>query len=155
MESKLYMEINSIERVNTLKKSILNTFSFLERDYLYSPEISETSSNVFDESLDIEYVNKAKRRTVTVSYTRKVDEEVKHTFSVSIVRSPYTNVEDFFSLSNYLNSIGKDFDTKMLDDFNIVSAEVILEKIAGALKYYCDQIIEGELWLENYYPRKD
>lgn len=138
------------------KNIILKVFHFLEEQYYYTPACKVEDDSTFIESLDVEYINEIKRRKIRISYTKtRVYNEIKYTFSGSITRIPYVGVEDFFSLSNYLQSIDKDFSTSLVNDFNEVEAGKILAQIAAALKEYTLGIIDGKVWLDTYYPRKD
>lgn len=137
-------------------KLILKEFSFLEEDYLYSYCFSKDTSQAFLENLNVEYSNEVKRRKIRIGYTKiNVSGEIKFTFSLSITRIPYSGVNDFFSLSNYLQSMNKDFSTSVTNDFNEFKAEEILVRISNALKDYAIDIIDGSNWLETFYPRKD
>ncbi|HET9056049.1 MAG TPA: hypothetical protein VFN30_04290 [Chitinophagaceae bacterium] len=143
-------------RIEIVKNIILQVFSFLEEQYLYTPKCKVEGDDIFIESFEVEYVHETKRRKIAVSYTKsQVYSEIKYTFSVSITRIPYSGVEDFFSLSNYLQSNGKDFSSSLINDFSEAEAEMILRKIAAALKEHVLEIIDGTEWLETYYPRKD
>lgn len=143
-------------RIEVVKNIILQVFSFLEEQYLYSPDCKEEKEHLFNESFEILYVNEIKRRKIAVSYTQSnVFNEIRYTFSVSITRLPYSGVEDFFSLSNYLQSVGINFSTTLINKFNEVEAEEILRKIAAALSEHALAIIKGRIWLEDFYPKKD
>jgi hypothetical protein len=134
----------------------LQTFRFLEDQYLYTPVYYEKEDTIFIESLDVEYINDIKRRKITISYTNaNVYNESKYTFNLSITRIPYSGVEDFFSLSNYLQSKGKDFSTTLINNYDIQEAKKILGKLAIAIKENALGIMEGNQWLETYYTRKD
>ena len=138
------------------KNIILKIFRFLEEHYYYTPVCRVQDGSTFIESLDVEYINETKRRKIRISYTKtRVYNEIKYTFSGSITRIPYAGVEDFFSLSNYLQSIGKYFSTSLVNDLNESDAENILIQIAVALKEHALHIIDGKEWIETYYPRKD
>lgn len=138
------------------KNIILKVFNFLEEQYSYTPVCKVEDDNTFIESFDVEYINEIRRRKIRISYTKgKVYYEIKYTFTGSITRIPYEGNEDFFSISNYLQSMSKDFSTSLVNHFNEAEAENILTKIAIALKKHALRIIEGNEWLETYYPRKD
>jgi hypothetical protein len=142
--------------MEVVKNIIEKVFYFLEEEYLYSSVYNAEEDSTFIESLNVEYVNELKRRKVRIGYTKaNVYNDIKYTFSCSISRIPYINVEDFFSLSNYLQSIDRDFPTSLVDDFSEVKAENILAQIAAALKEYAGDIIDGKEWSETYYSRKD
>lgn len=144
---------NRIEAVINL---ILKTFKFLERQYSYTPTYNVQNDNTFIESLDIEYSNESKYRKVIISYTKnKVYEEIKYSFNCSIIKIPYSRIEDFFSLSNYLQSTGRDFSTSLVNHFDETEAEKILTQIAIVLKAHTSDILDGRQWLETYYPRID
>jgi hypothetical protein len=146
----------SINKIKVVKEIILEVFHFLEERYTYIPVLKDKHDKTFIESIDIEYINQPKRRKIVISYSKnKVYEEVKYTLSCSIIRTPYLGVEDFLSLSDYLKSIGKDFSTSMVSEFNKPEAKSILLTIATSLKVYALNIIQGKQWLDNYYSRKD
>jgi hypothetical protein len=138
------------------KGLILKTFHFLEDQYSYTPVCKVSDDKTFIESFDVEYVNEIKRRKIRISYIKgKVYSEIKYTFNLSITRMPYVGNEDFFSLSNYLQSVDKDFPASVVGEFDEREAENKLILIANALKGHALDIISGEIWLNNYYPRKD
>ena len=142
--------------MEALKDLILKAFFFLEEQYFYTHIFKKNEDNTFIEYLVMDYINEIKRRTITISYTKaKVYDEISYTFTVTITRTPYSNVEDIFSLSNYLQAKGKDFSTSIVNDFNEQEAKEILKKLALSLKENALEIIEGNLWLETYYTRKD
>lgn len=148
-------ELND-HKVEIVKSLILKNFSFLAEEYFYTSVCKAEEDEIFIESFDIEYTSQLKLREISISYTKaQVYNEIRYTFSASIVRVPYKGVEDFFSLNNYLESRGKDFSTIIINDFNEREAERILLQIADALKKYALGIIEGREWLDKYYPRKD
>jgi|ADGO01.1.fsa_nt_gi hypothetical protein len=77
-------------------------------------------------------------------------------FTASITRIPYVGNEDYFSLNNYLESIGKDFDTSLTNEFNEKVAEEILEEDCCCIEGACIEdyrrqcfgwrlIIQGEI----------
>lgn len=135
---------------------ILKTFDFLEKDFLYVPSWRIEESNVFIEWLSVNYQNETKSRELQVSYFKgKSEEVIDITFTASITRMPYVGFEDFFSLSVYLNSIGADFNTTIGGDFDEQAARNILQQISTALRKYAMKIIDGKVWLEDYYPRRD
>jgi|KBSMisStandDraft_5_1062788.scaffolds.fasta_scaffold1517300_1 hypothetical protein len=143
-------------KIECAKEIILNSFYFLEDKYYYAPVFRIEESNIFIESLDVEYTNEIRRRKINISFTKgKLGDNTKYTFTVSITRTPYTGVEDFFSMSNYLQSLGKDFNTSIINDFDKSEADIIVKKIAEALKEHASKIIEGAIWLETFYPRRD
>ena len=145
-----------MERGGTRWNSILETFSFLEEQYSYTHASKEKADNTFIEFLEINYTNEVRHRKITVIYTKvKAYDEIGFTFSVTITRIPYSSIADFFSLSNYLQSNGEDFSTTMVNDFNVQEAKRILKKLALSIKENALEIIEGNLWLDAYYTRKD
>jgi len=143
-------------RMETTKDLILQVFCFLEEQYSYTHIFQEKMDDTFIEYLQVTYINEVKHREVTISYTSgKVYDEIRYTFTITITRTPYSDLEDFFSLSEYLQSKGKDFSTNIVKDFNEQEAEKILEKLAVSIKENALEIIEGNQWSGEYYPRKD
>ena len=138
------------------KNLILKVFRFLEDQYLLTSCYKVENDPTFIEYLNVEYVDEIKRRKIRIGYTKgEVYNEIKYTFSSSITRIPYSGVEDYFSLSQYLQSIGKDFSTSLVNHFDETEAQNILVQIVTALKEHALDIIDGKKWLESYYPRKD
>lgn len=147
---------SSYNVLDTVKSLILKKFYFLESDFNYSHTIRKNQESVFLEGLDVEYNNALSSRTLNVSYTKgEVYGQIKFTFSISIVKNPYTGVNDFFSLSNYLQFLKEDFNTSINDEFDEKEAEVIIDRLIIQLKKYALKIIDGSEWLKEYYPRKD
>jgi hypothetical protein len=149
------MEKNNTD-IDIAKQLILKVFFFLEKEYSYTPIPKHTEDPFFDKSLDVEYVNEVRRRNISVSYTKtNMNGETRHSFTLSIVRIPYTGYEDYFSLDNYLSSIGKNIQSGVMDIFSSERAESAITFLADAAKEYISSIIEGSVWLETYYPKKD
>ena len=135
-------------------KMIVTTFNFLEKEYFYTPSYKVGDSALFIDSLHVEYVNEVKSREIIIGYTKSdLNNEIRYTFSVSITRTPYTKVEDFFSLDNYLQSKASDFSTSLVNNFDEAEAQKILIEIVFALKEHALNIIDGKVWLDKYYPR--
>jgi len=85
-----------------IKPLIIKAFRFLENEY-YVPEFQIEESSVFIEMVKVQYVNKILRREINIGFTQgRVFEQIVFTFNVSISRIPYSGIEDFYSLSNYL-----------------------------------------------------
>lgn len=143
-------------KIELVKQTIHKVFYFLEEEFYYVPLVKVVESAIFIESIEVEYINELIRRSIDISYTKsKSSGELKYTFTASISRLPYTGVEDFFSLSTYLKSKGKDFPISLVNHFDGTEAELILDRIAAALKENTLEIITGTLWLETFYPKKD
>ena len=150
------MDQRNSSKIEIIKETILKAFNFLEEEYFYRYESRVEVSDTFIESLEVEYTSEIRRRNIIISYTKgKVNDEIKYTFNASITRIPYVGSEDFFSLSNYLQSIGKDFNTSLINKLDEVKAKTIIKRIADVIKEHALDIIEGSVWLETYYPRKD
>ena len=150
------MQNDGDNEIAIVKHEIFKTFHFLEKEYFYFPNSNEEVSSLFDNSVKVEYINKIRRREIAIRYTKgKFNGDVKFTFSVSIIRTPYVSFEDFFSLDIYLQSIGKHFSTGFVTNFNFHELQTILQKLANSLKEHAEKIIDGSIWLETYYPRKD
>jgi hypothetical protein len=143
-------------KAEEIKKMIINAFKFLEDQYLYIPTFKKDSAEIFLMSLEVEYINEIKKRKVAISYTKSnMDNEIRHTFTAAIIRIPYNNVDDFFSLDNYLKAKKNNFSTTIKNFYSKQEVEKILANIARALKENASPIIEGTEWLSTYYPRKD
>ena len=85
------------EEVEISKNLILKYFSFL-KDQGFGVEVEGNDSKLFLESLNVVFTNEIKKREITVSFTKsRIDEEIRFTFSASVVRIPYNDpYEDFF-----------------------------------------------------------
>ncbi|RYD82557.1 MAG: hypothetical protein EOP53_03390 [Sphingobacteriales bacterium] len=130
---------------------ILNTFYFLEvNGYVSAWENIE--SKVFLKYLNVEYTNDIRRRKIVIAYAQSNCGigETSHTFSASISRIPYSGTKDFFSLNAYLNKMNQNFDSNIEISFDKLKAKHILERFAKFLKRDLKDIIEGEVWYENY-----
>lgn len=149
------METKSKE-MEIAKELVLKIFRFLEKDYLYTPQFEIKGSAVFLEYASIEYINKSKKRSIDISYTKgEVYGEIKYTFSLGVVRTPYIASGDMISLSNYLDSKNQNFNTSITAKFNSQEAENILKEMARVLRSELSNVIDGSVWYETYYPRKD
>lgn len=142
-----------VDRIEICKKLILKNFFFLV-DKGYEPTYKLHSSEGFIEYFEFEYINNKKERKVSIVYSKsKVYEEMKYTFSATITRIPYIDAtKDFFSLRLYLDSLGLDFITSIVNHFDEAEADSILQKIEQAMKLYAGEIIDGSEWKEGYYP---
>ena len=141
--------------ISVAKQIILEAFSFL-REEGYSVETKIMKDTFFSENFESTFINETIGREISISYTKGSVEKggnLKYTFSLSITRLPYDGVKDFFSLFVYLSSLGRDFDTNIVNHFDENEARLIVEKIANALKTYLWDVVKGEKWLEGFYPR--
>jgi hypothetical protein len=144
---------NNIEQA---KAMILKTFYFLETDYYCAPHIEIKEDKNFKEYLSIKYANQISRREINITYTKgDLDNITKYTFGTSIYRLPYSSWGDMFSLREYLQPLGKYFNTSMDLEFNPIEAQTILDKLVKALKEYTSEILKGDIWYEKYHPKKD
>ena len=140
-------------KIELAKQLIISEFSFLEKQG-FQLSFKRLKDETFIEYMEIEYCNSEKKRKVSIGYSKgKVYKDIKYTFDVSVTRLPYLNVKDIFTLWIYLKSINKDFSTSMVNHFDAKEAEVILKKIASAVKEYMSEIISGNEWFDNYWPR--
>ena len=84
-KKKQLMVQRSNKAMEISKQIILKTFSFLEEEYYYTPVAREEESNIFMESLDLEYINNIRRRSISISYTKgKLSDDLKFTYTASI-----------------------------------------------------------------------
>ncbi|MCD6018561.1 MAG: hypothetical protein K0S53_1682 [Bacteroidetes bacterium] len=148
--------VKKSKEMELAQELLLKTFSFLENDYLYVPKFCVIDSAVFLEYGKLEYTNEIKKRIIDISYTKgSIDGEIKYTFSLSIVRNPYSSLGDMIALNNFLASKNSDFDTRIYGEFEIHKVESILRKIADVLYTDLEDVIDGNVWYETYYPKKD
>lgn len=141
-----------ISTLENAQKLIFKNFTFLEK-MGYIPKVKVDSSPIFIESIDVEYQNDAKRRTVSINYNKsKVNDKIQYTFVVSIMRIPCMDVtKDFFSLWVYLDRMGIDFSTKLVNHYDEEGADCILKNIVNSVNAHAEKIIEGSEWKEGYY----
>jgi len=143
-------------RIEIAREIILQTFSFLETEgYISNSKIPSDSTSI--ETIDTEYVNVPKCRKIIISYSMgEFRSEFVHAFHLSIVRMPYVDpMEDYFSLSNYLRSLKKDYDYRMINHFDDDEASKIVSRIAESLRVYAWDIVKGDRWMKGYYPSWD
>jgi hypothetical protein len=149
---KLFIMINMIN----LKEEILSSFSFLEKEYNYSVIFKEIENSVFLESFEFEYSNEILRREITLSYSKGlVDDIIRHTFALTIVRLPYVGVGDFFVLDNYLKFKGIKTISNIDNELEIYKVRTVLNEIANLIKSNVLEVINGECWYEKFYPKVD
>ncbi len=149
---KQFMESNN-ER---LKEIILKAFSFLEEEHNYSVICKETEKDIFIDSFEVEYTNSILRREISISYSKgMVNNIVRHTFAISIVRLPYVGVEDFFVLVDYLKAKGVYININFDNHLEEHKVETRLNEIAKIMKSNVIEVIKGEQWYEKFYPRID
>jgi hypothetical protein len=139
-----------------LKEEILSSFSFLEKEYNYSVIFKEIENSVFLESFEFEYSNEILRREITLSYSKGlVDDIIRHTFALTIVRLPYVGVGDFFVLDNYLKFKGIKTISNIDNELEIYKVRTVLNEIANLIKSNVLEVINGECWYEKFYPKVD
>jgi len=149
-KKKQYMVGSNIEIAKML---ILKEFDFLEEQD-YEPKFNVNEDTTSIESASIIYCNKVKKLEIEVNYRKsKVYEEIKYSFDLSIMKIPYTNVHDFFSLWLYLETIKNEISTSMINYFDKHQAEIILRNLSNAPKKYASNIINGTEWKNDYWPR--
>jgi hypothetical protein len=135
-----------------VKKAVSEKFKFLEGDgYLFHSETKQ--SEFFIDELETTYVNEAKKRKVSVSYTKSNSEGIRYTFTLSVTRTPYKGVNDFFSHSEFCRLTGADFNGTIEHSFDEGRAEYIIEKLKEFIQKNAAIFIEGIDWVEGYYPK--
>jgi hypothetical protein len=142
------------KEVTISKNLIAKHFSFLETEG-YTANVEEEASKFFLESLKVKYTNQIKRREITISFTKSnLDEEIRFSYSTSIVRIPYNSpYEDFFSLDAYCKANGKEFNSSITNVFDEQAAELIIKKIAEFIQKNASIFVHGTEWEEGYYPK--
>ena len=142
------------EEVEISKNLILKYFSFL-KDQGFGVEVEGNDSKLFLESLNVVFTNEIKKREITVSFTKsRIDEEIRFTFSASVVRIPYNDpYEDFFSLYAYSEATGNEFNTTIVTRFDEREAESIVKKISEFLQKNASVFVDGTAWEKGYYPK--
>lgn len=150
------MGLEKNNNVEEIKGIIINTFKFLEDQYLYVPTFKKDNDEVFLTSLEVEYINEIRKRKVAISYTlSNLHNELRHSFTATIIRIPYSNVDDFFSFDNYLEKHNINFPHTIKNMYNKHDAQKILTALAKALNENVSAILIGTDWLSSYYPRTD
>lgn len=142
-------------KISLVNNMIHRKFFFLEEKYGYIPYSKEVESTFFDESLHVEYVSINLQRKININYNRSlVDEIDTYTFSMSIIRLPYTGVKDFFSLNVYFRTNRIIFTDQLIHNFSFEGAELILDNLAefSMKTEEIRKILEGNKWLDTYYP---
>ncbi len=135
---------------------ILKKFQILESHYNYKPFFKIDEDNLFERSFEVEYVNTKINRKIAICYFVLKHQNIKkHSFSLSITRTPYLSPVDFFSLEYYLNFRGLQLKSFIENEFNENLANDILTNLATTLLEYTNSIIDGSAWLGDFYPRKD
>ena len=142
------------KEVETSKNLILKCFSFL-KDQGYAVKVEGNDSELFLESLNVVFTNEIKKRKIIISFTKsKFDEEIRFTFSATVVRIPYNDpYEDFFSLSAYGNETGNKFNRAIINRFEESEAESIVMKISEFLQKNASVFVDGTAWEKGYYPK--
>lgn len=141
--------------IDIAKELIISNFSFLNEDgYVCSFEIRDDET--FIGLLNVFYTNSSKQRRITISYSKcRVYDEVKYGFSISIVKmgSTFDFSTDFFALNIYLDALGLYHSANSVNKFDVLEANMILQKLSSDLKMHASEIISGEDWKEGYYPK--
>lgn len=135
-----------------VKKSVSDKFKFLEKNgYRFHSEVKH--NNFFIENLEVKYVNEIKKREISVRYTKSNFDAIKYTLSLSIVRTPYISVKDFFSYNEFCRLTGKDLNGTIENLFDEGKADAIIVKFKKFLQTNSAIFIEGAEWVEGYYPK--
>ena len=142
-----------MNRIACVEEMIKEECLFLiTKNYLTECNLIEEENLL--EGIEISYVNTLFARKINFSYTnRLINNVVKFGFHVSITRLPYNDERDFFSVGVYLSSKGKHLKTVIENHFDIDEAKAIVHNLAGILKEDLSDIVTGEKWLEDYYPK--
>lgn len=132
---------------------IRETFHFLEQEG-FTVISKEIDDDIFKESFVVSFMNEKVKREIRINFQMNdYGKDILYGFNAFVIRLPYDTVNDFFSLSIYLSSIGKAFDQNMINHFDKEEAKVIVQKIAISLKTYLWDVVKGENWLKGYYPQ--
>lgn len=138
------------------KELIDRSFYFLVEKYFYKKKYIKKHNRLFIESVEFEYTNEAYDRRVRISFLKgRVNDEIIYSFGLTINRISFTSVEDYFSLDNYLKSKKSEFSTSFSNKFDLIKSENILNKMSHILQTDLLSLITGELWYNEFYPRKD
>ena len=134
-------------------KLIKDEFNFLN-DLGYKSSVTEEKRKIFMVNLKVRYVNDKINREIIIGYTKIIiNGNIKYSFQLKIVRRPFQNPRrDYFSQSIYLRSLGKELKSSMINDFIIEEAIKILREISSYLKSHSKSIINGDEWIEGFYP---
>jgi hypothetical protein len=142
------------KEVTISKNLITKHFSFLETEG-YEINIEEEASQFFLENLNIIYTSEIKKRKITVSFTKSnFDNEIRFSYTTSIVRLPYNSAyEDFFSLAAYCNAKGNEFNTTIINEFDEQEATAIIRRISEFIQKNASKFVHGIEWEEGFYPK--
>jgi hypothetical protein len=142
------------KEVTISKNLIAKHFAFLEAEG-YKINIEEEASQFFLENLKITYTSEIKKRKITISFTKSnFDEEIRFSYTTTIVRIPYNSpYEDFFSLDAYCKAEGNEFNTTIINEFDEHVAEVIISKSSEFIQKSASIFVHGIEWKEGYYPK--
>lgn len=147
------MEQKRTDRLDFILHSIQTNFNFLEEDYGYCMSSEDVESQLFMEVFDVLFTNVKRSRKVTISYVKSMQEgKEKFSFSASIVRLPYSSIQDFFSFDIFLNSKDVKLNT-IINHFNESEVNDILKEMSISLRTYVSDIIDGSKWLSDFYPK--
>lgn len=145
--------MENLDKIAIAKRLITKEFAFLE-EAGYEKKSEIVNDETFIAYMLVTYTNNQKKRKVSIGYSEnKVYDDIKYSFGISVSRIPYLDVEDFFGLDVFLDSINANFSTSMVNHFDEAEADGIVKKLNGALKYYAGDIISGKEWLDNYWAR--
>ncbi len=141
-------------QIEGIKDVIINSFSFLEKEFAFSLEVDEIADSIFEEEIIIRYTNEILRRKISVTTTLGINDDVK-TYSIGlvIVRLPYTGIRDLFVLSDFVKSKGESISVNFTFEFDLNKVKQEIEALAKALINHAEEIVKGNLWLETFYPR--
>jgi hypothetical protein len=157
MEHKAPEVIVSRDVVTLVTELILKNFKFLEDKYAFKFKVNQhVDDPLFMNKLLVVFSNTTSRRRVSITYTQSEwAGEINNHFSACIFRLPYQSWEDYFSLREYLRTIEQEVQRRVYGEPHYNEIDVVLHTIADTLDAKCADILAGEVWYEEYYPRAD
>jgi hypothetical protein len=137
------------------KDIIVKYFKFLEDEYQYVRSDEVSSSEMFPLFLTVIYRNETRRRDVHICFSViDVPIRVGYSFSTSISTIPRNLIGDSFSLRRFLEMNGVNISDRM-DNFDQKEADFIVWRMSRVVQLNISPVIEGKVWLDRYYVRKD
>jgi hypothetical protein len=137
------------------KDLIAKYFKFLEDEYQYVRSDEVSSGEMFLVVLAIVYISETRDRRVSIRFSAiDVRDGRSYAFGLSICTIAEVPGRDHFYLRTFLEMNGVNISDRM-DNFNQEDADFIVWRMSRIVQLNILPVIEGTLWLDKYYVRKD
>src|ERR1700694_4101305 len=144
-----------VELMNNIRELVIAEFKFLEEHgYLFVQDKIEEKMLLY--TLQVVYLNKIKKKEITISSSVNLDLKNEFFITSSIVNLPYKTVNDFVSFDVYLRKDKNIItDTTVFFEDGEINLKLIRDSIssyAKLFKTYGARLIDSREQFLGYYP---